>query len=253
MAEPHQLTRSPRRDIIQGMGVTDKPEKPRRLSEYAVLCLEALSQSGLSNRLSLGGAVGLMHYFEYRTTHDVDAWWIDSTSQLERREIVSLLNETLAPFGEVRTRQWADVISIELWQKGKAVFSFQIAERSALLEAPHSSPWPGVLLDGLPDLVASKMTALVERGAPRDFVDIYQLCQEKIVTPERCWELWQARQQAAMGEADRGRALLALQLHLERIEAYRPLGRIDDPETRESADKLRRWFREEFMNAAKDY
>ena len=232
------------------MNTDERPEKPQHLPEYAILCLEALSRSGLSDRLSLGGAIGLMHYYEYRTTHDVDAWWIRSTSQRERQEVVSVLQETLAPFGEVRTRHWGDVVSIELRQEGKAVFSFQIAERSVILEPPQPSPWPGVLLDGLPDLISSKMTALVERGAPRDFVDIYNLCRENIVTPQRCWELWQFRQEAAEGEADRDRASLAVQLHLERIESHRPLAQITDPGGRESAKHLRRWFHEEFLNAA---
>lgn len=119
------------------MDANARPEKPQYLSEYAALCLEALSRSGLAGRLFLGRAVGLMHYYEYRTTHDVDAWWIRSTDQRERQEVVALLEGTLAPFGEVRTRQWGDVSSIELRQKGKAVFSFQIAERSVLLETPR--------------------------------------------------------------------------------------------------------------------
>lgn len=154
--------------------------------------LGSLSQSELADRLSLGGAVGLMHYYEYRTTHDVDAWWMPSTSQAERQAIVTLLETTLAPFGEVRTRKWGEVASIELRLEGKAVFSFQIAERNVLLKTPRPSPWPGILLDDLSDLVASKMTALVERGAPRDFLDVYHLCSQSIMTPEACWDLWQA-------------------------------------------------------------
>lgn len=233
-----------------GVDTNERPEKPQHLPEYAILCLEALSRSGLSDRLSLGGAIGLMHYYEYRTTHDVDAWWIRSISQRKRQEVVSVLEKTLAPFGDVRTRQWGDVVSIELRQEGKAVFSFQIAERSVLLEPPQPSPWPGVLLDRLPDLIASKMTALVERGAPRDFVDIYNLCRENIVTAHRCWELWELRQAAAEGEANRDRASLAVQLHLERIESHRPLAQIDEVIARESAESLRRWYRKEFLNAA---
>lgn len=231
---------------------SDQPEKPQHLSEYAILCLESLSRSGLVDRLSLGGAVGLMHYAEYRTTHDVDAWWTLSTSSQERQEVVELLEITLASFGEVRTRKWGDVVSIELRQEGKAVFSFQIAERSVLLEMPRPSPWRGVLVDGLPDLVASKMAALVERGAPRDFLDIYHVCRQELMTPARCWNLWYARQEAAEGEADLKRASLAVQLHLERIEAHRPLANIGDTAERDAADHLRRWFREEFLNAAQE-
>lgn len=225
------------------------PKKPQNLSEYALRCLDALSQSGLANKLSLGGAVGLMHYLEYRPTNDVDAWWIPSTTESERRAVTELLEATLTPFGEVRTRTWGDVTNVELRQEGKTVFSFQIAERSALLEEPRPSPWPGILLDDLSDLVASKMTALVERGAPRDFLDIYHLCEQGIVLPEHCWRLWQTRQEAAEGEADRERALLAIQLHLARIEAHRPLSQIKDRGARESADQLRHWYREVFLNA----
>lgn len=234
------------------MSAPDQPKRPQSLSEYAVLCLESLSRSGLADRLSLGGAVGLMHYYEYRTTHDVDAWWISSTGQAERQEVMSLLEMTLSPFGEVRTRKWGEVVSIELRQEGKAVFSFQIAERSVLIKTPRSSPWPGILLDDLSDLVASKMTALVERGAPRDFLDIYHLCQQGIMTPDACWDLWQARQETAAVEADLNRALLAVQLHLERIETHRPLSQIDDPNERESAGQLRHWFRREFLNVERD-
>jgi hypothetical protein len=232
------------------MNASRPPRKPKNLSEHALLCLDALSQSGLTDKLSLGGAIGLMHYFEYRSTHDVDAWWSPSVTQSERRVITTLLEATLAPLGEVRTRMWSDVTSVELRREGKTVFSFQIAERSVLLGKPQLSPWPGILLDDLPDLVASKMTALVERGAPRDFLDIYHLCQQGMMTPERCWALWHARQVEVEGEADQSRALLAVQLHLERIETHRPLLQINDPNERESADRLRRWFREEFLNAA---
>ena len=54
------------------------------------------------------------------------------------------------------TRAWGDVISVELKSAGSVFFSFQVAERSAQLEAPLLSPLPGkVLIDSLPDLVAS--------------------------------------------------------------------------------------------------
>jgi len=228
------------------------PRKPQQLSQYASLCLDALSRSDLRDKLSLGGAVGLMHYYEYRTTHDVDAWWTASTTLADRQAIRALLETTLAPFGEVRTRTWGEVVSVELRQEGKAVFSFQIANRSALLESPQASPWPGILIDGLPDLIASKMAALVQRGAPRDFLDIYNLCQRGLVDPERCWGLWLSRQKAAEGDADLNQASLAVQLHLERITAHRPLSSIMDYTERESARQLRHWFQEGFLNATRE-
>lgn len=62
------------------------------------------------------------------------------------------------------------------------MFSFQLAHRLAQLAPPQSVLWTDVWLDSLPDLVAAKMVALVERGAPRDFRDIYTLCQARVTT-----------------------------------------------------------------------
>jgi predicted nucleotidyltransferase component of viral defense system len=85
------------------------------------------------------------------------------------------------------------VDSIELDQQGKTVFSFQIARRSAHLEEPVSAGWIDVPLDSLTDLVASKMVALVERGAPRDLLDIYTLCHSGLYQVAECWDLWRKR------------------------------------------------------------
>jgi len=66
-------------------------------------------------------------------------------------------------------------------------------------------------------LVASKVVALVERGAPRDFRDIHALCRAGLTTPQECWELWRRRQQLAASDTDSARARLAVQTHLARM------------------------------------
>ena len=93
------------------------------------------------------------------------------------------------------------------------------------------------------------MVALVERGAPRDFRDIYALCQSGLVTPARCWSLWRQRQQLSASDSDAVRARLAIETHLARIAQHRPLDQIDDPPQREQAGRLRAWFVEEFLDA----
>jgi hypothetical protein len=227
-----------------------RPTRPKKLPQYAVLCLQALGGSRLGAKLSLGGAVGLMHYFEYRLTNDVDAWWMEGLTNDEREQLVDLIETTLSSLGEVKTRAWGDVVSIELYVNGKAVFSFQIAGRSAQLEPSQSSPWGTILLDSLSDLVASKMVALIERGAPRDFRDIYALCHEAVVTPEECWRLWRQRQTLAGSDSSLSRAELAIQTHLARIERHRPLELIDESAARQTAEQLRTWFKTEFLQAA---
>lgn len=199
-------------------------------------------------RLSLGGAFGLAHYFEYRTTHDVDAWWCEPVTREERQKIVSVLEGALQRFGAVRTRVWGDVVSVEVAEGRKTIFSFQIARRSAELHQPVADVWPGGLgLDSFEDLLASKMTALVERGAPRDFRDIYTLCQNGYSNLTHCWQVWATRQRLAGLEADRERATLAICAHLMRVAQARPLPTIAEVEERATAEALRRWFAQEFV------
>lgn len=232
------------------MGSMDKqPHRPAHLSLYAEKCLQALANCALGDRISLGGALGLLHYLDYRPTHDVDAWWTTVATSTERRKVIQEIEVTLEPFGQVRTRAWGDVTSVELLQEGRTIFSFQIADRSAQLEPSEPAPWTDVLLDSFQDLVASKMVALVERGAPRDFRDIYALCQADLIMPSECWGLWRQRQQLTDSDTESGRARLAVETHLARIASHRPLEQLSDPQQRTEAEQVRSWFREEFLDA----
>jgi hypothetical protein len=225
-------------------------QRPSHISPYAVVCLEALAAQGLGGVISLGGALGLLHYLDYRTTADADAWWTEAATPERQREVVDVLTATLARHGDAHTRAWGDVTSVELQENGRTVFSFQIARRSAQLASARVMPWIGVLLDSFADLVGSKMVALVERGAPRDFRDIHAVCQAQLTTPQQCWTLWRQRQQLAGSDASPKRAMLAVELHLSRIIQHRPLERIIDPLERATAERVRTWFLEEFIHAA---
>jgi hypothetical protein len=227
-------------------------QRPKLVSEYAQACLEALAVSGYGQFISLGGAFGLAHYLEYRLTHDVDAWWMEPVTSEERQQVICTLQAALQPFGQVHTRSWGDVVSVELRRQSKTIFSFQIARRSAQLAAPTPGPWAGIMVDSFADLVASKMVALVDRGAPRDFRDIYMLCQSGQCDMARCWELWQERQQLAGEDTDQKRASLAVRTHLARIEQARPLRQIADQQERLAAEQLRAWFTQEFLHDLAD-
>jgi Nucleotidyl transferase AbiEii toxin, Type IV TA system len=229
-----------------------EPVRPSNLSEYAERTLADLAAAGLGHVISVGGALGLLHYLDYRNTHDVDAWWTPTATAKERERVLATVESTLRPFGEVRTRQWGDVVSLELKKGGKTVFGFQIASRSAQLQPPTTLPWTDVELDSLPDLVASKMVALVERGAPRDFRDIYIVCQADLTSPVDCWRLWRERQQQAGSDTDPSRARLAVETHLTRISQHRPLETIADPTQRAEAEAVRSWFTQELLHARLD-
>lgn len=234
-------------------GGVDRPQRPRSVSSYADACLCAIDSHGYGSRISLGGAFALACFFEYRETHDIDAWWEPDATSREREMILACLKAVLSAFGEVRTRTWGDVASVELVVAGRIVFTFQIASRDARLEPPVRAAGMGSLqIDSFRDLVAAKMKALVERGAPRDFRDIHALCQARKIDPGSCWDLWRRRQQLAGGESSSARARLAVESHLARFEALRPLAAIMDAAQRAQAESLRAWFRGEFLNALVD-
>ncbi len=238
-------------DLGYHSGVME-PVRPRHTPEYAELCLEAVTRGGLGDRISIGGAFGLLHYHDYRPTDDVDAWWEASATEEERQQVVDAILDALETVGAVRIRTWGDVVSIELVRGSKKVFSFQIAKRSARLRPSKPAPWIAVLLDSFSDLVANKMVALVERGAPRDFRDVYSLCQAGLTTPADCWSLWRRRQERAGTDATANRARLAVETHLTRIVRYRPLDKITDPRERETAAEARAWYRKELLDALVD-
>jgi hypothetical protein len=229
-----------------------QPRRPANLSGYAEACLQALAERDLGEKISLGGALGLSHYLDYRPTHDADAWWSPSATAADRHRVIEVITDVLSAFGQVNTRAWGDVVSIELSAEGKRIFSFQIAQRSAQLEPSEPMPWTHVLLDSFADLLASKMVALVERGAPRDFRDVYSLCHAGLATPQQCWALWRKRQRLASSDTDGDRARLAIETHLARIAQHRPLEQIDDIGQRAEAQQVRGWFSGEFLNALEE-
>jgi len=225
---------------------------PASLNEYTKICLEALKDSQLGQFITIGGAVGLAFYHDFRTTKDVDAWWTSEATEKSKQSVISLLEKTLARFGEVKIRRFGDVVSLDLHQSGKITFNIQIANRSALLRPPLKSPWPPVTLDSIEDLVASKMTALIERGAPRDFLDIYEICRQNIMTISRCWELWCEREQKrGIYNVDPETGREAVLLHLSRIERIRPFEKIIDISERNQAQTVRNWFKHDFCKQGK--
>jgi hypothetical protein len=236
------------------MGESNLPEpsRPTNIPRYAEICLQALVEHGLNDTVSLGGAFGLLHYLDYRSTHDVDAWWQVSATAQEKEQVIEVLETTLNRFGRVERRAWGDVVSVELLHADNTIFSFQIAQRSAQLYPSVSAAWIDVSLDSFPDLLASKMVALVERGAPRDFRDIYALYQAGLTTPKQCWQVWQQRQQLAGSDTGSQRVRLAIETHLTRIELHRPLDQITDSTQQSAAEQVRAWFRKEFLDALVD-
>lgn len=230
-----------------------KIQAPKHINIYALDCLQALKESGFGQYVVLCGAFGLFHYHEYRDTKDIDAWWSEQATEEIKNKIVNEIKETLLKHGEVKIRRFGDVVSVELVKNSKIIFSFQIARRSALIDRPRESPWPPVLLDSLKDLVASKMSALIERGIPRDFIDVHELCDRNIVSIQQCWEWWDAREKnRGVSQIDFYQACEAILLHLSRIERMRPLNSIENKQEQKQAENIRDWFKNTFCREMHD-
>lgn len=227
-----------------------EPRRPANVPPLVEECLQAIVASGAGAAISLGGAFALAHYHEYRETHDVDAWWVEPVEPEARERIVVAVEATLAPHGDVRRRLFGEVTSVEVRRGAKKAFSFQIAKRSALLQPLRGAPWPPIRIDSFTDLLASKMAALVNRGAPRDFRDVYTLCTSGLATPAECWSLWRQRQEATGDSSSSPHAWSAASTHLARIESARPLSKIRDPEEKARAAAIRGWFAKDFHDAA---
>jgi hypothetical protein len=156
-----------------------KPRKPADLDSRIAALLEWMGAQSWAERIVLGGALALKHYVNYRTTYDCDAWWTPAATTQEKGRILSEVEAYMSrqnPQATILRQRWGDVDSVKILENDQAVFSFQIADRSVQLQPYQESGWGRLLIESLTDNVGSKMCALVERGAPRDFLDVFQVC-----------------------------------------------------------------------------
>jgi hypothetical protein len=172
---------------------------------------------------------------------DIDAWWDGDRRSETQALILEVLQMVAADHGlELGTRSWGETQSYELKRGAKKVFSFQISLRDVQLEAPLLSAWDPVKIETFRDNLGAKMNALVERGAPRDFLDAREVCRQELATETGCWEAWSDKNPGQPVEEAKPKVLH----HLEAIELRRPLASIPSPDERRAAQEVRRWVRE---------
>jgi len=219
-------------------------KKPENLDPLAEVILERLRQNPASSEIILGGYFGLQHYLNYRRTHDIDAWWRHRASVETERAIRQVMQDVATERGaRYQERRFGETISFEMAEADGRRMSFQIAVRDLALDAPQDSPWAPILIETLRDNLASKMNALVNRGAPRDFLDVRTTVESGLISPEDCWQLWSLKNPGQRVADAKGKTLL----NLENLEQRRPLDQIEDPTARADAQMVRDWFRREFL------
>lgn len=224
-----------------------RPTVPKNLNPLARELLEGLGGHEEATEMVLRGGVALSHYLEYRDTVDVNAWWRGEPNAaavaLAERCMVSIA----ARHGlDYRRRKWGETESLELLRGGQKLFSFQISTRTQYLDEAIPAEWPPIWIETLRDNVASKMSALVARGAPRDFTDIYELVQRGIITTADCWQLWQSKNPDVPVEE----GMRKVSARLEMIALSRPLASIQSVADRERSAHIRAWFRDALVRNA---
>ncbi|MGI9177563.1 MAG: nucleotidyl transferase AbiEii/AbiGii toxin family protein [Pirellulales bacterium] len=218
---------------------TPLPQPPGNLHPLSRELLERLAGHAEAAQIVIGGGVALSHYLEYRPTVDLDAWW----HREPRADVMAFLEAAMQALAsrhgfEYHRRSWGETESLELLQGTQKQFSFQISRRTLALDEPLPSQWEPVSIETLRDNVASKMTALVQRGAPRDFLDIYQLCTCDVMSMADCWQAF-TEKGFGIGIDEAKRKIIA---RLAMIEASRPLETIQPVEARKQAAHVREWY-----------
>jgi hypothetical protein len=214
--------------------------------------VDRIARSAGAEALVLTGGFAFNHYVEYRPTYDVDAWWAadaDASLRATAEQSVASVFTTIA--GEhgssYHVRRGAEMTSFELHdERGKKTFSFQVAERDRQIQPPIESPYPPIRIETVDDLVASKMNALVARGAGRDFQDIAEVCWAGLVTPNTCWQLWQRKNP----DKDVFAASAQVSHHLASIELRVPLERMAPGPERDRNAERREFFKTTFRDVA---
>lgn len=220
-----------------------RPSAPSRLGIYAREVLEYLAGHPAAAEIVIGGGIALAHYVEYRETFDLDAWWAVAPTAPANALLDEAMHAVASRHGLACVRRsWGETVSLELIDGQRKVFSLQIAPRDRYLDATLEADWPPVRIETLRDNVASKMNAVVNRGAPRDLRDIHEVCRRGLITVPQCWELYEQKNPGLSSRDAAAKVLHAL----ERLEIQRPLDSIADDEQRREATAVRRWYREVF-------
>lgn len=218
--------------------------KPSSLHPLAEAILARLSLAPEASEVVLGGYFALQHYTGYRETRDIDAWWKTRASKAAEEAIRRAMSEVASAQAlALRERSFGDTISFELHRGGVKEYSFQIAVKSTALEEPVASPWPPILMETLRENIGSKMNALVNRGAPRDFLDVKHVIDEELLSMSDAWKLWAAKNPHQTMGSGKQKVLFLLEV----LEAKRPLDQIADPVERTRAQSVREWYRQEFL------
>jgi hypothetical protein len=206
------------------------------LSPLAAELLTSLGSTNSSAALEIGGGIALWTYSPHRKTNDIDAWWKEP--YLECRKAIEASVALVAANNELTWshRSQSGSESWDLRRESKTVFAFQVAIKTRPVESPLPSVWGALKIESLRENLANKMSALVQRGAPRDLVDIATLLRKSLTRESECWTLWRLKNP----EFSIAAAKSTILKHLSSLASRRPLTAILDAEERHRAETVRK-------------
>jgi hypothetical protein len=139
----------------------------RVLSSTIQKNLARIAETALVKQFYLAGGTAVALHLGHRQSYDLDFFtqeWGFATD---------LLRQELAPLGELTV----------LHQEGKTFIATLNGAQISFFIYPYPlletlAVFAGIRLASLSDLAAMKLDTISSRGAKRDFVDLYQICQD---------------------------------------------------------------------------
>lgn len=129
--------------------------------------LALVAGTPLADRFYLAGGTAVALHLDHRRSYDLDFFTLgrDFPADLPRRELMHLGELSVLHEGAGTFVGTLDEVRISFF-----VYPYP------LLESPET--FEGAQVARLPDLAAMKLDAVSSRGTKRDFIDLYQICQD---------------------------------------------------------------------------
>lgn len=195
------------------------------LTPLQISLLKEVGQSPLGNAFYLTGGTALSaFYLQHRYSLDLDFFTADPTAVARVPPLMQNIAQQLE--AEVTFTRTLDTFLECFLRSGKD----ERVEMDFALESPfrlqplERNPELQILVDNVTDIACNKLSALFGRAEPKDFVDVYFLCQE-LFTFDQLLEL---TRQKHLGIDD-----YWLAVALRRIERVEILPRMIKPVTLE--------------------
>ncbi|MBI2389828.1 MAG: nucleotidyl transferase AbiEii/AbiGii toxin family protein [Deltaproteobacteria bacterium] len=132
--------------------------------------LEAFTRSDLASQYYLSGGTALSaFYLHHRTSEDLDLFTRGAVDSSALLRLVGSVAE-----GPVVPRRLADRFGFIVPLRGETVRVEFVRYDHPAIEAP-AARFGALRVDGLRDILANKLSAIVDRNEPKDFADVYCL------------------------------------------------------------------------------